>query len=419
MQLKIYISSTFVDLEQYREKVYRELRSLRHDVVAMEDYVAADKRPLDQCLQDVRSADVYVGIFAWRYGYIPTKDNPEEKAITELELREAERLGKPRLIFVLKNTAPWPPNMMDATTGDNERGVRINKLRDVLQQERLAGIFETADELAVKVVSALYRWQIESSSSEATSEGAHPVADGGGPATPREGYSLLWVPGSRLRVRFLDGPPLLHRRVLRLAQIWTAYANIGFEPSDDGAAEVRVAFNEDLVSWSYQGTQCLELSNTEPTMNFSGLGVDSAIDELESGVLHQFGHVLGLAREHNNPDAAISWKKETVYEQMCGPPNYWDKQMVDHTFFSIWSRSRFPFTKPFDPYSIMAFPIPSEWTQDGLAIGRNVAISPGDREFISRLYPYADSAIAKTPSESKPAGGSSRTRAKRGRRQGA
>ena len=61
MQLKIYISSTFEDLEQHRERVYRELRSLRHDVVAMEDYVAADKRPLDQCLQDVRDADVYVG----------------------------------------------------------------------------------------------------------------------------------------------------------------------------------------------------------------------------------------------------------------------------------------------------------------------------------------------------------------------
>ena len=163
MQLKIYISSTFVDLEQFREKVYRELRSLRHDVIAMEDYVAADKRPLDQCLQDVRICDVYVGIFAWRYGYIPAKDNPERLSITELELREAERLGKPRLIFILNNTAPWPPSMMDATTGDNERGVRINKLRDMLQQERLSGLFETADELAVKVVSALYRWQIESS----------------------------------------------------------------------------------------------------------------------------------------------------------------------------------------------------------------------------------------------------------------
>ena len=29
MQLKLYLSATFADLEQHREKVYRELRSLR------------------------------------------------------------------------------------------------------------------------------------------------------------------------------------------------------------------------------------------------------------------------------------------------------------------------------------------------------------------------------------------------------
>ena len=162
MQLNIYISSTFADLEKHRDRVYRELRTLRHNVVAMEDYVAADKRPLDQCLQDVRAADVYIGIFAWRYGYVPADGNPKKRSITELELREAERLGKPCLIFVLKSTAPWPPDMMDLTTGENKRGARILGLREELQRERLVGLFETPDELATKVLTALYRWQMDS-----------------------------------------------------------------------------------------------------------------------------------------------------------------------------------------------------------------------------------------------------------------
>lgn len=409
MQLNIYLSATFVDLEQHREKVARELRSLRHDVIAMEEYVAADKRPLEQCLQDVRNADVYVGIFAWRYGYVPAQDNPEKKSITELELREAERLGKPRLIFVLKNTAPWPPSMMDATTGDNERGVRINALRDSLQQERLAGMFETADELAGKVVSAVYRWQIESSSAD-TPAGADATAEPGVPAKARDGYSLLWLPGSSLRVRFLNGPALLHRRVLRLAQIWSAYANISFEPSDDETAEVRVAFNEGDGSWSYEGTQCLDVNSQQPTVNFGWLRVDSAIDELESVVLHEFGHVLGLAHEHNNPDADIQWKKKTVYEEMGGPPNFWEKETVDRMLFTTWPQSRFPLIKPFDPNSITAFPFPPEFTKNGLTIGRNVTISPGDREFISRLYPYADSVVAEESVKSKPPGTASRKR---------
>ena len=141
MSLKIYVSATFADLEQHRERVYQALRALRHDVIAMEDYVATDARPLDKCLRDVRQSDIYIGIFAWRYGYVPTKDNPRHKSITELELHEAERLGKPCLIFLLKSTAPWPPSMMDTTTGDNERGARMVALCDELQRERLFGMF--------------------------------------------------------------------------------------------------------------------------------------------------------------------------------------------------------------------------------------------------------------------------------------
>jgi hypothetical protein len=65
---KIYISLTYEDLKEYREAAGHALRRLDHHVVGMEDYVAADERPLDKCLKDVAACDVYVGIFAFRYG---------------------------------------------------------------------------------------------------------------------------------------------------------------------------------------------------------------------------------------------------------------------------------------------------------------------------------------------------------------
>ncbi|MDT5269040.1 MAG: hypothetical protein QOH49_1226 [Acidobacteriota bacterium] len=395
--LNIYISSTFADLERHRERVYKELRTLRHNVVAMEDYVAADKRPLEQCLEDVRAADVYIGIFAWRYGYVPADDNRKKKSITELELREAERLGKPCLIFVVKSTAPWPPDMMDVTTGENKGGTRIRGLRDSLQKERLVGLFETADELATKVVSAVYRWQMDSPAADVVSgSGVSPAPTPAPQAVPgerakaREGYDLLWEPRSRLRVRFLDGDPLLQQRVLRLAQVWSAYANVSFELSNDKDAEVRISFDRMQGSWAYEGTHNLKIPARERTMNLGWLHAASPIDEIEPVVLHEFGHVLGLAHEHNNPDAGLVWNKKVVYEQMGGPPNNWSKEHVDRLFFYTWPRDRFPFTKPFDPLSISAFTIPPEFTKGGVSIGRNVMISPGDREFISRLYPYSD-----------------------------
>src|SRR5215471_16254977 len=133
--LRIYISSTFSDLKDYREAVIQSLWQLDHNVAAMEKYTAADQRPLDKCLEDVAACDVYIGIFAWRYGYIPEKDNPEQKSITELEYRKAGETKKERLIFLLAQEAKWTPGLMDAVTGENNRGERITTLREELQKE--------------------------------------------------------------------------------------------------------------------------------------------------------------------------------------------------------------------------------------------------------------------------------------------
>ena len=97
---KIYISSTFQDLIEYRKSVAHALRTTRHQVISMEEYVAAPQRPLKKCLEDVAACDIYIGIFAWRYGYIPQTDNPDRKSITELEYFHAGVKRKKRLIFL-------------------------------------------------------------------------------------------------------------------------------------------------------------------------------------------------------------------------------------------------------------------------------------------------------------------------------
>jgi hypothetical protein len=68
---RIYVSSTYEDLKAFREAADRVLQQLGHDVVAMEDYVAADIRPLQKCLADVTSCDAYLGLIGFRYGYVP------------------------------------------------------------------------------------------------------------------------------------------------------------------------------------------------------------------------------------------------------------------------------------------------------------------------------------------------------------
>ncbi len=411
MSLTIYISSTYEDLKLCRDQVYHQLRSLRHEVIAMEDYVATDERPLDKCLEDVRKADVYVGLFAWRYGYVPKKGNPKAKSISELEYLEATKHRKPRFVFLLNDRAPWPVDQTDMASGENGKGAKINALRQSLREEHIAGLFETPQDLATKVISALFQWQTESSEATAGAAGKGLVAYSGArqAAAARQDKPLLWVPGSLLRVRFLAGDATLRARVIRLAQIWSAYANISFVLSEDADAEIRVGFQPDLGSWSYEGTKGLEVSQNEPTMNFGWLRADSPIEQIESTVLHEFGHVLGLAHEHANPAGAPSWDTAKVYASLTGPPNYWSKEDVDANVFDTWAQDRFPFAKPFDPLSIMAWSFPAEFTGGEQIFRSNVAVSPGDKEFVSRLYQYpgssdaATSAPAATPRKARPA----------------
>ena len=154
---RIYLSSTYGDLKEHREKAYGALRQLGHDAIAMEDYVATDQRPLAKCLEDLAGCDLYVGIFAHRYGHIPDHDNPDRRSITELEYRHAQAHSIPRLVFLLDPTAPWLPGWMDAFTGDGDRGVRIRALRDELGRERMVSFFATGDELAQKISVAVTR----------------------------------------------------------------------------------------------------------------------------------------------------------------------------------------------------------------------------------------------------------------------
>jgi len=85
---KIYLSATYQDLKPHRDAVYRILRRLRHDVISMEDYVATDTCPLHKCLSDVAASDIHVGLLGWRYGYVPERDNPGNRSITDLEAAE-------------------------------------------------------------------------------------------------------------------------------------------------------------------------------------------------------------------------------------------------------------------------------------------------------------------------------------------
>ena len=93
---------------------------------------------------------------------------------------------------------------------------------------------------------------------------------------------------------------------------------------------------------AYEGVKCLEVSKTEPTMNCGWLRADSPTEEIESTMLHEFGHVLGLVHEHANPAGSAPWdEKKTIHASLTGPPLHWQKAFVDREVLGTWPQDRF------------------------------------------------------------------------------
>jgi hypothetical protein len=72
MTHRVFLSSTFTDLAGHRRAVQNGIRQLGAIDVSMEHFGARDERPADECVRLVQQeSDLFVGIYAHRYGYGP------------------------------------------------------------------------------------------------------------------------------------------------------------------------------------------------------------------------------------------------------------------------------------------------------------------------------------------------------------
>lgn len=173
--MRVFVSSTFVDLQDYRAAGIRILRQLGHEVVAIEDYVADSAIPLGKVLDDVQSCDAYVGIFAWRYGYIPgapsdADQTPAEKptalilpkgadygstSITHWEYLQAKQdPNRQILAFLLEEGVAWPPHLIDGFGARTSKDKILN-LRQELQRQRIVAYFKSPADLEAWVSAAI------------------------------------------------------------------------------------------------------------------------------------------------------------------------------------------------------------------------------------------------------------------------
>ncbi len=194
----------------------------------------------------------------------------------------------------------------------------------------------------------------------------------------------LWTNGSTLRIGFIGGSADQHTLVKKYAVQWTQHANLKFEFVDASSAQIRIAFNDD-GAWSYIGTDALGIPVDQPTMNFGWLD--------EGVILHEFGHMLGMIHEHQNPrDNPIEWNKPVVNEALSGPPNFWDQRTIDHNMYAQYDLSQIN-GSVLDTESVMLYSFPASWTLNGFQTDPNESLSTADRQFASQVYPQTSTSV--------------------------
>ena len=151
---KVFVSSTSRDLMAERTAVAEVLRTSELLVMMMENWYAIPSDATTVSLDGVSRCDIFVGIYAFRYGFIPPESTT---SITEQEYEMARREGK-RCLCYFKDETNVPP--VDDDPGLVEPATSLDKLaafKARIEQELVRAKFTSPGDLATKLALDISR----------------------------------------------------------------------------------------------------------------------------------------------------------------------------------------------------------------------------------------------------------------------
>lgn len=195
--------------------------------------------------------------------------------------------------------------------------------------------------------------------------------------------ACLWKK-STLKVRFLEGDPVVHRKIENIAAEWEQYSGIKLVFGNFSDADIRITFQQ-TGSWSYVGLCKNDRQPQQATMNFGWLYPHSADSKYPDVVLHEFGHALGLVHEHQHPKVSIPWNEPALFTHHKKQDG-WSEAKTRQNVIEKYSEGETNFTA-YDRRSIMHYPIPRELVLDPqFVVGWNNRLSELDKRFMREQY---------------------------------
>ncbi|WP_158501601.1 DUF4062 domain-containing protein [Vitiosangium sp. GDMCC 1.1324] len=184
------VSSTVRDLAEHRDAVLQACLEVGVFPRMMEYLPASDAEAVSVSTEMVDQSELYIGVFAHRYGYVPPGGT---RSVTEMEYERAVQRGIPRLIFLMSD------DYRGLRASDIETGAgaeRLKALKSRLQTERVVKYFTSPENLRANVVEALVKYVT-------TAERAPP-----GPSASLSDLNVSSLDSPRRRTP-LDGHPVL------------------------------------------------------------------------------------------------------------------------------------------------------------------------------------------------------------------
>jgi Domain of unknown function (DUF4062) len=146
---RIFVSSTFEDLKEYRKAVCDAILRMGAVPTLLETF-SASAQPVHEIIQEqLAMSDAAILLVGFRYGAV---DPQRGKSWVEAEYEAIRRQKKPCIVFMAAPEAPWPPMYVDADQ------TQIQKFRERLSADLAVRFFQTPDELRVVATEALSHW---------------------------------------------------------------------------------------------------------------------------------------------------------------------------------------------------------------------------------------------------------------------
>lgn len=149
--MRVFVSSTYRDLVDHRRAVAEALERLGLQLERMEAFGARPQDATQACLSEVEASELFVGIYAHRYGYVPAGS---AVSITEAEFDHAFNNRRPTFCFFVDEEYPWPEGLVEGEPGRS----LLRGFKERVEKLVVRDSFTTTEVLAGRVATSVGRY---------------------------------------------------------------------------------------------------------------------------------------------------------------------------------------------------------------------------------------------------------------------